>query len=465
MSIKQKNNAYLRLNIFEKKILILFCDFVMVFVALFLVIILRRAITMDIFLNRNYLLAIFLYTNVSIIIFYIVDLYNIFDLDFWTSILPRTFFGILLTVLLIIVISFFAEVLALPRISIIVLFFTLFFGMAVTRYYLIVVNRYQINVSIVGTGFSTLKFIEDFTKKKNTLFNIVGIYGEEGSLKNMSIMNSKIRGGVKNFMDDLETFSPQMVVVSFESTLKDKWTDALLHCARNNIKVCSVQDVYGKLFGKVPSDHIDALWLISGMGLDDKPYLLLKGAVDIFFGVIGLILMCFWYPFIFVAIKLFSPGPVFFSQTRVGLNGKHFKIHKFRTMIINAETETGAVWCQKKDSRVTFIGRLMRKLRIDELPQFYNILKGDMSLIGPRPERPEFVDLLKQRIPFYDERHLVKPGLTGWAQVLFPYGSSIEDAAEKLHYDLFYIKNMSVFMDIKIFLKTFATVLAGKGGM
>ncbi len=465
MAVSQKNRDYLRLNIFEKKLLILFCDFVMVFVALFLVIILRRAITMDIFLSRNYLLAIFLYTNVSVVIFYVVDLYNIFDLDFWTSILPRTFFGILLTILLIIVVSFFMEVLALPRISIIVLFFMLLLGMSLTRYYFIVVNRYQINVSIVGTGFSTLKFIEDFTKQKNTLFNIVGIYGDKDSLKDISVMNSKIRGGVDNFMDDLELLSPHMVVVSFENKLKQKWTDALLHCARSKIKVCSVQDVYGKLFGKVPSDHIDALWLISGMGLDDKPYMLFKGLVDILFGMIGMVLVGLCYPFIFVAIKLFSPGPIFFSQTRVGLNGKHFKIHKFRTMIINAETETGAVWCQKKDSRVTIVGRVMRKLRIDELPQFYNILKGDMSLIGPRPERPEFVELLKQRIPFYDERHLVKPGLTGWAQVLFPYGSSVEDAAEKLHYDLFYIKNMSVFMDVKIFLKTFATVLAGKGGM
>ncbi|MCP5462690.1 MAG: sugar transferase [bacterium] len=134
-------------------------------------------------------------------------------------------------------------------------------------------------------------------------------------------------------------------------------------------------------------------------------------------------------------------------------------------MYSDAESKTGAVWAKAKDSRITFSGRIMRKMRIDELPQFWNIFKGDMSLVGPRPERPEFVNMLKERIPFYDERHLVKPGLTGWAQVLFPYGNSVEDAMEKLHYDLFYVRNMSVFMDLKIILKTISTVLAAKGGM
>jgi len=159
-----------------------------------------------------------------------------------------------------------------------------------------------------------------------------------------------------------------------------------------------------------------------------------------------------------------SRGSVFFRQIRTGEGGKDFLIYKFRTMRQDAESETGAVWAQKNDTRITRMGRFLRKSRLDELPQLFNVLKGDMSFIGPRPERPEMITALEVIIPYYSERHSVKPGITGWAQVKYSYGGSVEDAIEKLKYDLFYIKHMSLFLDLLILLETVKVVLFGRGG-
>jgi len=165
-----------------------------------------------------------------------------------------------------------------------------------------------------------------------------------------------------------------------------------------------------------------------------------------------------------VAVRLTSHGPVLYHQRRVGQNGRLFYVHKFRSMVADAEAATGAVWAAKHgDSRITPLGRIMRRSRLDELPQLWNILCGHMSLVGPRPERPEFVSSLRQQIPFYANRHIVKPGLTGWAQVRYTYGASVEDAMEKLQYDLFYIKHMSIALDLMIMLATVKTVLLRKG--
>jgi lipopolysaccharide/colanic/teichoic acid biosynthesis glycosyltransferase len=164
-----------------------------------------------------------------------------------------------------------------------------------------------------------------------------------------------------------------------------------------------------------------------------------------------------------LAVKLDSPGPVFYRQQRVGLHGRPFTVLKFRSMTVNAEAAGRAVWAQRKDPRVTGVGGFIRLTRIDELPQLLNVLQGAMSFIGPRPERPHFVEQLVQVIPFYAERSTVKPGITGWAQVNYPYGASIEDAREKLSYDLYYVKNRSVFLDLLILLATVRVILFQEG--
>ena len=163
-----------------------------------------------------------------------------------------------------------------------------------------------------------------------------------------------------------------------------------------------------------------------------------------------------------IAVKLTSEGPIFYSQVRTGLNGKKFRVHKFRSMYQNAEAK-GIQWAIEKDPRITPVGSFIRLTRIDELPQLWNVLKGEMSLVGPRPERPEFDIQLREAIPYYDVRYLVKPGITGWAQVSYPYGASVEDAYQKVAYDLFYIKNYSLFLDLAIAWKTLRVVVLGKG--
>jgi lipopolysaccharide/colanic/teichoic acid biosynthesis glycosyltransferase len=164
-----------------------------------------------------------------------------------------------------------------------------------------------------------------------------------------------------------------------------------------------------------------------------------------------------------LAVRLTSAGPILYHQRRVGLHGHVFTVHKFRTMRVDAEQHTGPMWSTLNDNRITSIGGFLRRTRLDELPQLWNVLIGEMSFVGPRPERPEFVSQLTEQIPFYGQRHVLKPGLTGWAQVRYTYGASVEDTIEKLQYDLYYIKNLSVALDIVIILETIKTVILRKG--
>lgn len=224
------------------------------------------------------------------------------------------------------------------------------------------------------------------------------------------------------------------------------------------IQYFNLVSFYEKVLGKMPLKSLERNWFLENF--NNKNYKwnkIFKKLIDLLFAGFFSLISLIFLPFIALAIKLESKGPLIYSQKRVGLNGKIFTVYKFRSMVKNAETGK-AQWAQENDARVTRIGKFIRKTRIDEIPQFWNILKGDMSFVGPRPERPEFVSELKEQITFYNERHLVKPGLTGWAQINFPYGASVEDAKQKLSYDLFYIKNQSVALDISIILKTVNTV-------
>jgi exopolysaccharide biosynthesis polyprenyl glycosylphosphotransferase len=186
--------------------------------------------------------------------------------------------------------------------------------------------------------------------------------------------------------------------------------------------------------------------------------------LDLVVSVIGLLVSLPVMLLVALAVRLDSKGPIIYRQTRIGRRGRCFEVAKFRSMTNNAESENGAQWASENDPRVTRVGRFLRKYRLDELPQFFNVIRGEMSFVGPRPERPYFVEELRKTIPYYDERHSVRPGLTGWAQVQYSYGSSIEDAFNKLEYDLFYLKNMSLAFDFAIIFQTIRIVLGGRGG-
>lgn len=239
----------------------------------------------------------------------------------------------------------------------------------------------------------------------------------------------------------------------------------VLKCKLRGIDVVDAPSFYEQITGKLLIENINPSWFIFSDGFRmTAARMFFKRVLDAALAIIGLAVTLPFIPVLALLVKLDSPGPVFFKQVRMGQMEKLFTLYKFRTMREDAENGTGAVWAQKNDTRVTKLGRIFRKLRIDEIPQLYNVLKGDMSMVGPRPERPEFIEKLKEVIPYYSERHLVRPGITGWAQVKYPYGASVEDAVEKLRYDLFYIKNHYFTLDLLIILETMKVVVFGRGG-
>lgn len=238
----------------------------------------------------------------------------------------------------------------------------------------------------------------------------------------------------------------------------------VLNCKFSGIEVVDAPSFYEQITGKLMIENITPSWFIFSNGFRRTGFgRVMKRSVDVSLSLVGIILTLPLLPFVVLGVKLTSPGPILFSQVRVGQGDRPFLLYKFRSMRADAEKASGAVWAQKDDPRVTRFGKFLRKSRLDELPQLYNVLRGDMSLIGPRPERPEFVDKLKEVIPYYSERHFVKPGVTGWAQIKYPYGASVDDAIEKLRYDLYYIKNMSLLLDLIIVLETIKVVLFGRG--
>ncbi|MBU0677871.1 MAG: sugar transferase [Verrucomicrobia bacterium] len=228
------------------------------------------------------------------------------------------------------------------------------------------------------------------------------------------------------------------------------------------VEVLDYASLYEKLAREIPLNHIDDEWLMHAAMNSSRIHIRkFKRAMDISIALIGLILSAPIAMIAAIAIPLNSKGPIFYHQKRVGQDGRAITVIKFRTMRMNAEKETGAVWAMAVDTRVTRVGRFLRKTRIDEIPQLINVLLGDMSLVGPRPERPEFIDALAEVIPFYRERLLVPPGVTGWAQVKYPYAASVEAARRKLQFDLYYIKHMSFYLDVLILLRTFRTIVTG----
>ena len=256
------------------------------------------------------------------------------------------------------------------------------------------------------------------------------------------------------------------LVVAITDEVDGELLQTLTDCLEHGVNILPMPVIYEKLTGRVPVHHVGENWYVA-MPLHHPGTGALRPLVNRLFDLVsaGLGALCLGLalPFIAAAIYIDSPGPIFYTQERVGKGGKHFKVYKFRSMIPNAEKQGKAVWAKENDDRVTRVGRILRKMHIDEFPQFVNILKGEMSAVGPRPERPEFVQELAEEIPFYRVRHAVKPGMAGWGLVKQGYGSSKEDAMLKLQYDLYYIKHQSLWMDLVILLKTVADTLTFGG--
>ena len=241
---------------------------------------------------------------------------------------------------------------------------------------------------------------------------------------------------------------------------------ALLDAQEQGTEISLMQAVYEDLFARVPIFHLEADWMLRSFVEESRVsiyYLITKRILDLFGGLLGLIAMLLVLPFVTLANLIETGWPIFYTQERAGLNARRYEVIKFRTMQRDAEKDGVAQWAQENDERVTFVGRILRKTHLDELPQSINVLRGEMSLVGPRPERPELIDLFQEHVPFYRARLLVKPGLSGWAQIHQDYASNVEETNVKLEYDLYYIKHRSFLMDINIMLRTPSTVLGFRG--
>lgn len=256
----------------------------------------------------------------------------------------------------------------------------------------------------------------------------------------------------------------RVVIAEMDSRNRERLAATLLDSRLRGLQVDDAVDFYEELSGKIWVEALNPQWFVYTKGFNrSQAGAFLKRSFDVTFALLVVLLTAPLLAAIAIAIRLSSAGPALFRQVRVGLHGKTFTIYKFRSMRHDAEVETGPAWAAECDERVTKVGRLLRIFRLDELPQVLNVLKGDMSMVGPRPERPYFVDRLEQDIPFYSLRHYLKPGITGWAQVMCRYGASVDDSCEKLQYDLYYAKHMSLRSDAAILLKTVRIVLLGRG--
>jgi sugar transferase (PEP-CTERM system associated) len=316
---------------------------------------------------------------------------------------------------------------------------------------------------IVGSGPLATTIAREIIEKADTGFKVVGFITENPERVGEKLVNPSIIGHQSQIFDIAKRENVNRIVVALEER-RGKFPDTqLLECKMNGMIVEDGIEFYERLTGRLQVESLRPSSLIFSDGFKrSKLTLWMKRVTGFTFSLIGLILLSPLIVIIAVLIKIDSHGPIFYQQKRVGENGKVFKLKKFRSMFENAEAN-GPVWAEANDKRITRVGRWLRKWRLDEIPQMINVLKGDLSFVGPRPERPYFVEQLRKEIPFYDQRFSVKPGITGWAQVKYRYGASKEDSLEKLKYDLYYIKNLSPLFDLLILFETIKVVLFGKG--
>ncbi|HKG23031.1 MAG TPA: TIGR03013 family XrtA/PEP-CTERM system glycosyltransferase [Blastocatellia bacterium] len=320
-------------------------------------------------------------------------------------------------------------------------------------------------VMVLGSGRQAVEVARATLEMRNVGFHIVGFVDNKPELVGKSLINPPVLGVTGDIVRLVDEHQVDRIVVAVEDRRGAFPTEELLDLSLSGrIAVEESACYYERLTGKIATEMLRPSWLIFARNSRFSTVAYhTRRVVNLTLAAIGLALS---FPIMLVvalAVRLDSPGPILYTQERLGKNGRRFKIIKFRSMKSGAEKDSGPVWATSSDPRTTRVGRVIRKLRLDELPQFINVLRGDMNFIGPRPERPVFVERLNKDIPYYSQRHLIKPGLTGWAQINYPYGSSVEDAIEKLRYDLYYIKNQSFILDAAIIFETVKTVLFGRG--
>jgi len=331
----------------------------------------------------------------------------------------------------------------------------------VIYYFLLEKRFFSQPVLIIGTGKIASQISSEIEKKHDSSYRIAAFIGSEKPEINPH--NAPVLKNTDALFESINEYKIVRIIVALDDRRGAMPIKGLLHCKTQGISIEDGISFFEYMTGRIAVENVNPAWLIFSDGFyQSRSCRFFKRLLDITLSLAGLIVFLPLSLLIALSIKIESAGPVFYVQERVGVRGNQFRIIKFRSMFQNAEKE-GAVWTKEDDSRVTRIGRIIRKLRLDEIPQMWNVLTGDMSLVGPRPERPVFVERLTFNIPYYSLRHAIKPGITGWAQICYPYGASEEDALRKLEYDLYYIKNMSITFDLLVIFRTIKTVLSRKG--
>jgi sugar transferase (PEP-CTERM system associated) len=312
-------------------------------------------------------------------------------------------------------------------------------------------------IYVLGTGERALRLVQGLRQNPELGVEVASWTGKlEGAITRESVAT--------HLTEIVKKQKVQRVIVAMPDRRLTIPMQELLDLRMRGVKIEEATSWLEKMSGKIEVENLYPSWLVFGEGFRRSTAVAaIRRALSIAISLVGLILTAPLFPLIVLAIKLDSTGPVFYTQTRVGKAGRIFKVVKFRTMRQDAEANGGPQWAGLNDPRITRVGRFLRSARLDEIPQLWCVLKGDMAFVGPRPERPEFVEWLSKEIPYYGVRHMMRPGLTGWAQIRYKYGSTVEDAREKLQYDLFYIKNVSIGLDLLIMFQTVKTVLLRRG--
>lgn len=319
---------------------------------------------------------------------------------------------------------------------------------------------------VLGAGWSGRTIVGALTSHLQSDYEVVGFVDDDDNKQRLSYMGIPVLGTSEVLLSLSRDYSVDELILAVTHGMGSRMFSAVMACYAQGASLMPMPLLYEAATGRVPVEHIDSQWYVSLPTYTASKTRLMdivQRLMDIIFVLVASCLVLPAFPLIALILYLDSPGSIFYSQTRTGKNGRPFQVYKFRSMIPDAELPGEAVWAAEDDPRVTRFGKIMRKTRLDELPQLWNVLKGNMSVIGPRPERPEFISELEQEIPFYRTRLVVKPGLTGWAQVQYKYGNTKNDALVKLQYDLYYIRHRSLWLNLHILAKTVGVVLRFQG--
>ncbi len=333
--------------------------------------------------------------------------------------------------------------------------------------YLLFFDFYQNRARIIILGVNELsrKILEESQKKRFKAYEIIGMASTNPHIVNTLFSGAPVLGLIEDLSDIVKSYNPDCIVVALRNRRGRLPVRSLLQIKASGVRILESTSFYERITNKIMVDEfLKPSWFIFEEGFNSSQlYRSIKRVQGLIISIILLFILSPILACIALCIKIDSPGPIVYCQKRVGLNGRIFELYKFRSMFHQREEKQPAMYTEKNDPRITRVGKLIRKIRLDEVLQLFNVLKGDMDIVGPRPEQPDFVDYLQSRIPYYNLRHTLRPGITGWAQVRYRYGDSLRAAQKKLHHDLFYVKNYSWTLDILIIILTFREILALKG--